>query len=89
MENLEFILGIFTTIGIFGLGYAIVGVFKVKTETNNLVSDINNAYTAIENLENDVRINSDSQEQGLQDQIDDIYRSMDSRFDKFENKLNK
>ena len=89
MENLEFILGILTTIGVFGLGYAIVGVFKVKTKTNDLVSEINNAYMAIENLENDVRINSDSQERGLQGQIDDVYRSIDSRFDKFENKLNK
>ena len=89
MENLEFILGILTTIGIFGLGYAIVGVFKVKTETNDLVGEISNAYGAIENLENDFRINLDSQEKGLQDQIDDIYRSIDSRFDKFENKLNK
>jgi len=89
MENLEFILGILTTIGVFGLGYAIVGVFKVKTETNNLVSEINNACMAIENLGNDVHINLESQEKGLQDQIDDIYRSIDSRFDKFENKLNK
>jgi len=89
MENLEFILGILTTTGVFGLGYAIVGVFKVKTKTNNLVSEINNACMAIENLGNDVHINLESQEKGLQDQIDGVYSYIDSRFDKFENKLNK
>jgi len=29
MENLEFILGALSMIGLFGLGYAVMGVFKV------------------------------------------------------------
>ena len=89
MENLEFILGIFTTIGIFGLGYAIVGVFKVKTETNQLTSSINDVYTTIEDVSRNLNSDLNHQDKHFQDQMEDIYRSIDSRFDKFENKLNK
>ena len=89
MENLEFILGILTTIGIFGLGYAIVGVFKVKTETNNLTRIINDVTATIDDVDRNFNSDLTHQEKHFLDQIDEIYRSIDSRFYKFENKLNK
>lgn len=82
MENLEFILGALSTVGIFLVGYASIGVFKVKTE-------IKKVNQSLEHLSND--FNNDIKDLQLyyQNQIDDIYRQIDSRFDKLENKINK
>ena len=65
MENLEFMLGVLSTVGVFLVGYAMDEIGK--DHYNNM---------------NDLRLD-------YQNQIDEIYRQMDSRFDKFENRINK
>ena len=89
MENLNFVLGILSTVGVFLLGYTSVGIFKVK----NQVSDI---FTANEDLYRDVVQNHsiisgelEKEQESVSNRIDEIYRQMDSRFDKLENKLKK
>ena len=87
MENLEFILGILTTVGIFLVGYATVGVFKVKNEVRNHEDQINQLFRDIKQTERDLIDNLNNEILDKQNQIDEIYRFIDSRFDKFENKL--
>jgi len=87
MENLEFILGILTTVGIFLVGYATVGVFKVKNEVRNHEDQIDQLYRDIKQTERDLIDNLNNEILDKQNQIDEIYRFIDSRFDKFENKL--
>lgn len=82
MENLEFILGVLSTVGIFLVGYASIGVFKVKTE-------IRNVNQSIEQCSKDFNDDIKNLQLDYQNQIDEIYRQIDSRFDKFENKINK
>jgi len=89
MENLEFILGILTTVGIFLVGYAAVGVFKVKNEVRNHEDQINQLFRDIKQTERDLIDNLNNEILDKQSQIDEIYRHIDSRFDKFENKINK
>ena len=87
MENLEFILGILTTVGMFLVGYATVGVFKVKNEVLNHEDQIEQLYREIEQSQRDIVNEINQQSQDKQNQIEEIYRFIDSRFDKFENKL--
>ena len=89
MENLEFILGVLSTVGIFLVGYASIGVFKVKTKVRDVNQSIDNAYLAIDELGKDFNNNIKDLQLDYQNQFDDVYRLIDSRFDKFENKINK
>ena len=89
MENLEFVLGVLSTVGVFLVGYASIGVFKVKTKVRDVNQSIDNAYLAIDELGKDFNNNIKDLQLDYQNQIDDVYRLMDSRFDKFENKINK
>jgi hypothetical protein len=89
MENLEFVLGVLSTVGVFLVGYASVGVFKVKTKVRDVNQSIDNVYLAIEKLSKDFNNEIKDLRLDYQNQIDEIYRQMDSRFDKFENKINK
>jgi hypothetical protein len=78
MENLEFVLGVLSTVGVFLVGYASIGVFKVKTKVRDVNQSVDNAYLAMDEIGKDFNNN-----------INEIYRQIDSRFDKFENKINK
>ena len=89
MENLEFVLGVLSTVGIFLVGYASIGVFKVKTQVKSTIRDIESAYLAIDEYGKDFNNEIKDLRLDYQNQIDEIYRQMDSRFDKFENKINK
>ena len=89
MENLEFILGVLSTVGIFLVGYASIGVFKVKTKVRDVNQSVDNAYLAIDEIGKDFNSNINDLRLDYQNQIDEIYRQIDSRFDKFENKINK
>ena len=89
MENLEFVLGVLSTVGVFLVGYASIGVFKVKTKVRDVNQSIDNAYLAIDELGKDFNNNIKDLQLDYQNQIDDVYRLIDSRFDKFENKINK
>jgi hypothetical protein len=89
MENLEFMLGVLSTVGIFLVGYASIGVFKVKTKVKDVKDSVDNAYLAMDERGRDIYSNINDLRLDYQNQIDGIYRQMDSRFDKLENKLNK
>ena len=89
MENLEFVLGVLSTVGIFLVGYASIGVFKVKTKVRDVNQSVDNAYLAIDGISKDFNNEIKDLRLDYQNQIDDIYRQIDSRFDKFENRINK
>ena len=89
MENLEFVLGVLSTVGVFLVGYASIGVFKVKTKVRDVNQSIDNVYLAIDELGKDFNNNIKDLQLDYQNQFDDVYRLIDSRFDKFENKINK
>ena len=89
MENLEFVLGVLSTVGIFLVGYASIGVFKVKTKVRDVNQSVDNAYLAIDEISKDFNNEIKDLRVDYQNQIDDVYRQIDSRFDKFENKINK
>jgi len=89
MENLEFVLGVLSTVGVFLVGYASIGVFKVKTKVRDVNQSVDNAYLAIDEIGKDFNSNINDLRLDYQNQIDEIYRQIDSRFDKFENKINK
>jgi len=89
MENLEFVLGVLSTVGVFLVGYASIGVFKVKTKVRDVNQSVDNAYLAMDEISKDHYNNINDLRLDYQNQIDEIYRQIDSRFDKFENKINK
>jgi hypothetical protein len=89
MEILEFMLGVLSTVGIFLVGYASIGVFKVKTKVKDVKDSVDNAYLAMDERGRDIYSEINDLRLDYQNQIDGIYRQMDSRFDKLENKLNK
>jgi len=89
MENLEFMLGVLSTVGVFLVGYASIGVFKVKTKVKDINQSVDNAYLAMDEIGKDHYNNVNDLRLDYQNQIDEIYRQMDSRFDKFENRINK
>jgi len=89
MEILEFMLGVLSTVGIFLVGYASIGVFKVKTKVKDVKDSVDNAYLAMDERGRDIYSEINDLRLDYRNQIDGIYRQMDSRFDKLENKLNK
>ena len=89
MENLEFILGALSMIGLLGLGYAVMGVFKVTKRSDDLREVINGTHLELENIQRELHLRIDG-EIGRVDKLnDDLYRYIDSIFDKFENRLKK
>ena len=89
MENLEFVLGMVTSIGVLGLGYAIVGIVKVKQRSDDFEEVINGTQLDLDNNQREIHLRVDSEVKDLSDQVDNLYRHIDSRFDKFENRLTK
>ena len=105
MENLEFILGALSMIGLLGLGYAVMGVFKVKQRSDGFEEAINGIFRNLNETQRELHLRIDgeiSRTDGLhnetirytdqmyknhEDNMNDIYRYIDSRFDKFENRL--
>ena len=107
MENLEFVLGALSMIGLLGLGYAVMGVFKVKQRSNGFEEAINGIHRDLENNQRELHLRidgeigrvdklhdnniryTDQMYKNNEDNMNDIYRYIDSRFDKFENRLKK
>ena len=89
MENLEFVLGMVTSIGVLGLGYAIVGIVKVKQRSDDFEEVINGTQLDLDNSQREIHLRVDGEVKDLSNQIDNLYRHIDSRFDKFENRLTK
>lgn len=107
MENLEFVLGALSMIGLFGLGYAVMGVFKVKQRSDGFEETIKGIFQELENNQRELHLRidgeigrvdklhddniryTDQMYKNHEDNMNDIYRYIDSRFDKFENRLKK
>ena len=96
MENLNFVLGILSTVGVFLLGYASVGIFKVKKQVSDIFTSIDGVYRCLEDTHISILDSIEKKQatvhkrcDSLSLDIEEVYRQMDSRFDKLENKLKK
>lgn len=100
MENLEFILGALSMIGMLVIGYAVTGVFKVTKSFNSLKEVMDGTQTEVENNHMEIHRRIDGEIDRVDrlfkvhnieigGRSDEIYRYIDSRFDKFENRLKK
>ena len=61
----------------------------MKTKVEDVKDSVDKAYLAMDEIGKDFYSNINDLRLDYQNQIHEIYRQMDSRFDKFENKLNK
>jgi flagellar motility protein MotE (MotC chaperone) len=93
-----FSLGILTGTLVFLLGYASLGVFRLNTKVDGLnefieltdrrVSEIESEFgKTLENKERDLINYVDELHLNHENDMNEIHRYIDSRFDKFENKL--
>ena len=78
MELLIFSSGILSV----ALVYAVVGVFKLKQQVDHL-------KTSAGTLGDVIQINDEKTDKRITDEVNDIYRTLDSRLDKLEHRLNK
>lgn len=81
MEPISFTIGVLTVVFILDL----VGMFMIIKKLNKNQKELQDCQSNIENAYR--TMNERSQSTNLQ--IDEIYRQMDSRLDKLENKLTK
>lgn len=91
METLYIVLGAFSSIFIFLLGYAAKGVFDLKKRVDYLESfleDTDNRIDIVINKTREQLVNQmDSMERHLDGNDKEIYAFIDSRLDKLENKF--
>lgn len=91
METLYIVLGAFSSIFIFLLGYAAKGVFDLKNRVDYLESFLEDTDNRIDIVVNKTREQlveqMDSMERHLDGNDKEIYAFIDSRLDKLENKF--
>jgi len=91
METLYIVLGAFSSIFIFLLGYAAKGVFDLKKRVDYLESfleDTDNRIDIVVDKTREQLVNQmDSMERHLDGNDKEIYAFIDSRLDKLENKF--
>jgi flagellar motility protein MotE (MotC chaperone) len=91
-------LGIFTSIVVFLVGYASLGVFRLNKKVNELnefievtdrrMSDVErDIYQTIDDTARDIYQRIDEVQSNLDEAERDLVSFVDSRFDKLENKL--
>jgi len=83
METIAFVQGVLSVIGVL----MVVGMVWVISKIKDLTSYINTIQLQVDNLERDIHTEVQIQNQNLQQNIEQIHRDMDSRFDKFENRI--
>jgi hypothetical protein len=81
MELTSFIIGVLTVVFILDL----VGMFMIIKKINKNQENIQDCQSNIEHIHRII----DERSQSINLQIDEVYRQMDSRLDKLENKLTK
>jgi predicted PurR-regulated permease PerM len=81
MELTSFIIGVLTVVFILDL----VGMFMIIKKINKNQENIQDCQSNIEHIHRII----DEHSQSINLQIDEVYRQMDSRLDKLENKLTK
>lgn len=93
-----FILGILTSVLVFLIGYASLGVFKVTKKVDNLQSAIDMLDRHLNDINDEInhRIDMEFQmldrgvqnvQSNLEEAERNVFSVMDSRFDRLENKL--
>ena len=96
METLSFIVGAGMVVGILAVVFA-VRFYKefqtLKEQYQNHLDDYydtrRNMWEQMERIERDASRGIDTVYNTYNSQFDEVYRQMDSRFDKFENKISK
>jgi len=83
METIAFVQGILSVIGILMVG----GMVWVINKILDLKSYIDGLQLHVDNLERDIHTEVQIQNQNLKETIEQTYRDMDSRFDKFETRI--
>ena len=91
METLYIVLGAFSSILIFLLGYAVKGVFDLKKRIDYLESFLedtdNKIDIVVDKTKEHLVTQMDSMEKHLDGNDKEIYAFIDSRLDKLENKF--
>ena len=96
METLSFIVGAGMVVGILAVVFA-VRFYKefqtLKEQTQNYIESdrdtTRSMWEQMERIERDSCRSIDTVYNTYNSQFDEVYRQMDSRFDKFENKISK
>ena len=83
METIAFVQGVLSVIGVL----MAVGMVWVISKIKDLTSYIDTIQSQVDNLERDIHTEFQIQNQNLEQNIEQTYRDMDSRFDKFENRI--
>ena len=83
METIAFVQGMLSVIGVLMVGGMVWVISKIK----DLTSYIDTIQLQVDNLERDIHTEVQIQNQNLEQNIEQIHRDMDSRFDKFENRI--
>ena len=83
METIAFVQGVLSVIGVL----MVVGMVWVISKIKDLTSYIDTIQLQVDNLERDIHTEVQIQNQNLEQNIEQTYRDMDSRFDKFENRI--
>ena len=87
METLYIVIGAFSSIFIFLLGYSVSGVFNGKKRMDEIESYIRNTDLSIEELNRRLDTNTEMLADNIGDLDKDIHSLIDSRLDKLETKL--
>lgn len=83
MESLSFVQGVLSVIGML----MVVGLSWVIRETIQIKNDINSIIGVLNDTEQKSNFRMDRESEEVQVLIEQMYRDMDSRFDKFENRI--
>ena len=91
METLYIVIGAFSSIFIFLLGYSVSGVFNGKKRLDYLESYLEDTERQVKNLDKDInlRVDKDIEEthQTFRDVELDLRSQLDSRLDKLTNQI--
>jgi uncharacterized protein YoxC len=83
METLTFIHGVLTVIGLL-MGVGMVWVIQKIIDLKERLKEVSNE---LETIERDIHLRVDGESAQINEIVNSIYRDMDSRFDKFENRI--
>jgi len=91
METLYIVIGAFSSIFIFLLGYSVSGVFNGKKRLDYLEAYLEDTERMVKNLDRDINHRVDTDVEMLANNITeldkDVHSLIDSRLDKLESKL--
>ena len=82
-----FVLGALSALGIFCLGFSFVSVLKMKKTIKNQEKEIEKIYNSISNTEINLSDHINHIEKNLSEEIKEVYKYTDSRFDKSSTKV--